>query len=167
MAKQYLDRCAKLRTEMLDENKDSIENIIVIGIELTDTGSPKGVLIQSKCNPFMALGILERMEREIENLKKEIHNKIDDLSDMNDDHGSFAQGLKDMMSSIGGQTFEATDNDIDTLKALRDRMKDAADNRDSAEAERVRNELKEFMRKRFGLNNGSASSDFNPNDFMG
>ena len=170
MAKQYLDRCAQLRVDMLKEDKDSIENIIVLGIELTDHGNPKGVLIQSKCNPFLALGILERMQCEIENLRKEIHKKIDDLSDMNDDDGgSFISGLKEMMKHVGGQSFEATDEDLDILKSLRDRMKAAADNHDRAEAERVRQELKNFLSKRFGIDGPSdkSSDDFNPNDFMG
>ena len=166
MAKQYLDRCASLRTEMLDADKNSIENIIVIGIELNDTGNPKGVLIQSKCNPFLALGILERMQREIDNLKKEIHTRIDDISDANHDEG-FIDGLKDMMRTLGqGDAFEATDEDVDTLKKLRDRMKNAADKEDYEEGKRVRDELREFFKKRFGNGTSMDDSTFNPKDFM-
>jgi hypothetical protein len=156
--KQYLDACADLRNKMLAEDPNSIENFVLIGMELTENGHPKGMLVQSKCNPFLALGILEHLTQQIANLKKEIMAKI---SDGVNDEASIHEGnidsrvrtTKDLLNTLmeldtQSTAIEVTDEDLAYIKALRNQMAEAAEERDMEKAEDAKRKLIEFLQKR-------------------
>lgn len=180
--KQYLDACADLRNKMLAEDPKSIENFVLIGMELTEDGHPKGMLVQSKCNPFLALGILEHLTQQITSLKKEIMAKIN--SGVNEDESihegnidSRVRSTKDLLNSLieldaQSTAIEVTDEDLAYVKSLRNQMAEAAEERDMEKAEDAKRKLIEFLQKRAAAakkkDNPSTgnSDDVDINDLM-
>lgn len=156
MKEKSFTRMIKALKEKVEMEKIEINDHCLISIEADENGLPTGKIASVKGAPFAVLGMIEILKEALEETRYQILEKFEKAE-------AFSQNLRNKTSP----------EVIEKLRNIEARAREAANNNDFEELQRLKDEadrvMKDFENKsdKNDKDDDKDSSDFDINDFKG
>ena len=156
MDNQFLFKLNEFLTKELETNEDYQNSVIVMAVEVDKSGRPLGTINKVFAPPFAALGLLEYMSVNLNNLRDGIFDKLEeDQTRINSDGGV---NIEDILGKYPPELRAV-------VEKYDDQLREAIMNGDAEALEELKKLILSELDKLRGGDSGD--DDFDMKDFIG
>ena len=156
MDNQFLFRLNEFLTKELETNEDYQNSVIVMAVEVDKSGRPLGTINKVFAPPFAALGLLDYMGVNLNNLRDGIFDKLEEDQTRISSDGNF--NMEDILGKYPPELRSIVDK-------YDDQLREAIMNGDAEALEELKKLILSELDKLRGGDSGD--DDFDMKDFTG
>ncbi len=148
--------------EKQSKDESSFYDHLILGIEVSDGGVPLGIVTKLTGSPIMSLGMIDILLEKLQDAREEVLGQIKKIEEevKQASHIVKSDDFKNFQKTFDRMSID----DKDFFNDIHKRIIQALIKKDEEEMRKIMNDVKEYGRKKFGID-FDPDSDFNLDDF--